>query len=241
MKEKLGELLRHENAITEKELKEALKRQESSGDKLGKILIELGYITHIELIKYLSKNQIKPAIGEILLAIGFITQNQLNEALNIQNQNKEKKIGNILVEKNYISKELLIQILTVQSKAIFNGQNVDESNQYSIKGRISAEILRRERHLNERYEVLKEEEKLKALTKKEVPPQNGFATITGKNQDKYIGELKDGLMHGKGIYTDLKNRYVGDFIKGKFHGEGTLTSLDGLVIHSGFWKNGKPA
>ncbi|MDH5720003.1 MAG: hypothetical protein OEZ13_05195 [Spirochaetia bacterium] len=194
---KLGEILIKEKKISKDDLNAALELQKHNKDKLGKILIDMGLIDYMDLVKCLSLNSIKPALGELLIAIGLINDNQLKQALGIQEKKPQKKIGNILVELEYLNKNILAQFLSVQTSAFLSTAN-------------NPEIA------------------------------NGHGSISGENQSKYVGELQDGIMHGKGIFTDTDCRYVGDFYKGNFHGEGTMTSIDGHVLHSGEWKDGKP-
>ena len=52
---KLGEMLVQDNRITQAQLEKALERQRRSGGTLGTNLTELGLITEIELLEYLSK------------------------------------------------------------------------------------------------------------------------------------------------------------------------------------------
>ena len=52
---KLGDLLLEHKVITHSQLEKALHIQQSSGKKLGDVLIELGYITETELLLFLSK------------------------------------------------------------------------------------------------------------------------------------------------------------------------------------------
>ena len=78
---------------------------------------------------------------------------------------------------------------------------------------------------------------------------------------KYIGEWKDGRMHGQGTftYTNLsgsslsgkyKGTYVGQWRKGLHHGQGTLTNPEGMltyvdgtvskeIVYKGLWENGE--
>ena len=45
---------------------------------------------------------------------------------------------------------------------------------------------------------------------------NGYGTYTFANGDKYIGEYKDGEIHGQGIFTFANgDEYVGEFKDGK--------------------------
>jgi hypothetical protein len=58
------------------------------------------------------------------------------------------------------------------------------------------------------------------------------------NGDKYIGEFKNGLWHGKGTHiTANGNKYVGEFKDGFRSGNGTLTYANGDV-HVGEFKDG---
>lgn len=55
----------------------------------------------------------KIRMGDLLVTAGAITEEQLQEALKIQ-KGEGKKLGNVLVENNLISRELLIAVLTRQ-------------------------------------------------------------------------------------------------------------------------------
>ena len=48
--------------------------------------------------------------------------------------------------------------------------------------------------------------------------ENGQGTYTCSDGGKYVGEWKSGLMNG----------------------QGTATNSDGIILHSGLWKDGKP-
>lgn len=56
----------------------------------------------------------KIRMGDLLVTAGAITEEQLQEALAIQKESEGKKLGNVLLEKNFISRELLIAVLTRQ-------------------------------------------------------------------------------------------------------------------------------
>ena len=55
LKMRLGDLLVHEQVISEKQLESALKEQKQSGRKLGATLIELGFITEQQLTEFLAQ------------------------------------------------------------------------------------------------------------------------------------------------------------------------------------------
>ena len=67
-------------------------------------------------------------------------------------------------------------------------------------------------------------------TNKEAKPLTSSENkiLTMPNGDKYVGEIKDGKKHGRGIYYYANgNRYEGDFLNDKFHGTGTFYWFDG--------------
>jgi len=194
---KIGEILIKEKIINENDLNSALELQKISKDKIGKIFVDMGFLDNMDLIKYLSLNQVKPALGELLITAGILNEEKLNEALDIQKAKKNKKLGDILIDLEYIDKNILAHFLTVQAYSFLSTKN-------------KAEI------------------------------ENGYGSIIGDSQSKYVGEIKNSRMHGKGVYSDHECRYVGDFQNGEFHGEGTMTAIDGHVLHSGGWLNGKP-
>jgi hypothetical protein len=54
----------------------------------------------------------------------------------------------------------------------------------------------------------------------------------------YMGDFRNGIMHGQGTYTFSNgNKYTGEFKNGIRHGQGTYTHADGTV-QEGIWKNG---
>ena len=57
--------------------------------------------------------------------------------------------------------------------------------------------------------------------------------------DKYEGDWKDGMLHGKGTYTwAVGHKYVGEWKNGKMHGKGTYTLPNGEK-YEGKWRDGK--
>lgn len=63
MPEKLGRLLVSKKIITEQQLQKALEEQKSSGERLGSILIKLGYIKEDTLLSFLSSQYGIPSIN----------------------------------------------------------------------------------------------------------------------------------------------------------------------------------
>ena len=52
---RIGEILVQNNVITEQQLETALEKQKERGDKIGRILIDLGYIEEEQYLSYLSQ------------------------------------------------------------------------------------------------------------------------------------------------------------------------------------------
>ena len=69
---------------------------------------------------------------------------------------------------------------------------------------------------------------------------NCHGTMTFTNGNKYVGEWKDGDLHGQGTYTwaSSESKYVGGFKDGKRHGQGTYTYANGDK-YVGEFKNNK--
>lgn len=68
--------------------------------------------------------------------------------------------------------------------------------------------------------------------------ENGYGKAFFANGDKYIGQWKDGVFHGKGIYTSSDgSRYEGQYLEGTKEGTGTYTYSNGLK-YIGSWSNG---
>jgi TPR repeat protein len=61
-----------------------------------------------------------------------------------------------------------------------------------------------------------------------------------QNEQKYFGDLKDGLPHGYGrIQSPDGERFFGEFKQGKPYGYGTHFSAQGFIIFSGLWEGDK--
>ena len=57
---------------------------------------------------------------------------------------------------------------------------------------------------------------------------HGQGTYVGAGGDEYVGEFKNGELHGQGTYTYASgNKYVGEYKDGKIHGQGTYTHANG--------------
>ena len=93
-------------------------------------------------------------------------------------------------------------------------------------------------------------ERLKEIKWKILPPKERSPTPPSptktrgeyhfQNEQKYFGDLKDGLPHGYGrIQSPDGERFFGEFKQGKPYGYGTHFSAQGFIIFSGLWEGDK--
>ncbi len=112
---KLGELLVKEGLITSAQLEEAVavQKKQQIYMPLGEICVDLKFITRDQLRKILGTHQNRIALGDLLTNLGLVTQEQVREALKEQKVSR-KKIGQILVEKGFLTDNALISALNMQ-------------------------------------------------------------------------------------------------------------------------------
>ena len=112
---KLGELLVKEGLITAEQLEEAVavQKKQQIYMPLGEICVDLKFITRDQLRKTLGTHQKRIALGELLTNLGLVTPEQVREALQEQKVTR-KKIGQILVEKGFLTDNALISALNMQ-------------------------------------------------------------------------------------------------------------------------------
>ena len=82
-KDRLGEALIRSDRITAEQLHIALAHQNKESIKIGEICKKLGYISSEDLDWVL--NRMKRRLGEILIEIGVLKDNELQDALALQN------------------------------------------------------------------------------------------------------------------------------------------------------------
>lgn len=113
---KLGEYLLENGLITNDQLNLALKVSNERNQRLGEVLVDLGFINLRQMTDAILEQQRsisgqRKRLGEILLEAGIITDEQLSEALQEQ-KNKRLKIGQILVSLGYVTKDQIADALS---------------------------------------------------------------------------------------------------------------------------------
>ncbi|MBW2248015.1 MAG: Flp pilus assembly complex ATPase component TadA [Deltaproteobacteria bacterium] len=109
---KLGQLALKFDMITQKDLDEVLNRK-NNPRILGEILCSLDLISPIDLTRFLKKYNKQQRLGEILVKQGIINKAQLNEAL-YEQKHRAEFLGNILLEKKFITSDELYYALSKQ-------------------------------------------------------------------------------------------------------------------------------
>jgi len=120
---KLGDYLLESDLITAEQLQQALESQTSSDKKLGDIIVDMGFLTLGEMSMVLSRQMkdgyfpAKSRFGDLLVESGIITEEQLEEALRLQEgkpgqKDKPEKIGKILETLAYVRKDEITEAIS---------------------------------------------------------------------------------------------------------------------------------
>jgi type IV pilus assembly protein PilB len=128
---RIGDLFIREGLINKEQLERALAQQKTRKgyQPLGEICRNLGLITRRELREVLLKYRKQIVLGDLLLRLGVVSQSQLREALELQ-RTSGKKLGEILVEKGFLTEAALQDTLSIQlgvEKASPDSRRVDRA------------------------------------------------------------------------------------------------------------------
>ena len=110
-------ILIKDDLISEKQLDYAVRVQSKLSAKkpLLEVLKELEYVTVDDIKKALRSNDVSLRIGRLLVELGYITERELRNALEIQEKKKpRKKLGEILVSQHLIDEDDFLEILSLQ-------------------------------------------------------------------------------------------------------------------------------
>jgi hypothetical protein len=127
---RLGEILTEQGMVTAERVNDAIqKQQELRTEPIGQILVKQQVISDEQLATGLSiQRKSGKKIGEILIEQGFIEGVQLDEALVSQRSQRDKKLGQIMVELGYATYKMIGIALAIQYNMPFidlSSQSVD--------------------------------------------------------------------------------------------------------------------
>ena len=111
------EILIENKFLTQKQLEYALRvrsRLETSKTLL-EILKGLKYVTDAQIKEALRLTRVSMNLGNMLVDLGYISEENLKDALNIQQgEQKKRRLGEILVEQKFIDEAILLEFLALQ-------------------------------------------------------------------------------------------------------------------------------
>ncbi|MCK5164257.1 MAG: type II/IV secretion system protein [Desulfobacula sp.] len=105
-----------EKLITDEQVRHAkkIKSKIVSSKRLLDILKDLKYVTDKQIKTALAHHKHSLKIGDLLVEFGYITNEKLEAALRIQKSSKGKRLGEILVEQNFITEDDFRDLLYIQ-------------------------------------------------------------------------------------------------------------------------------
>ena len=115
-KVQIGQLLLQKGLINADQLAHAISEQKRTGLHLGKILTRLGFVTEDQITFVLGEQlQVseRKRIGELLVEKSYITTEQLDKALEEQKKTG-LRLGKMLMQLGFMAEERLIEILSAQ-------------------------------------------------------------------------------------------------------------------------------
>lgn len=125
-RQRLGDLLTDASRLIDEQIDHALDEQARTHEKLGDVLVRLGYLTLTErdLIVEFQRYQAGAApasdklrLGRILVSTGEISEGQLSETLG-RARSAGRRIGDELVAEGHLSPERLERALTLQRRLV---------------------------------------------------------------------------------------------------------------------------
>jgi len=179
----------------------------TNGDARGYVCFRKGKVF------FATYNWKKPQLGQSLLKAGAISEDQLEEALDLQKSTRKgQRLGNILVELGYLSRESLEERLTEQIKdAVFHllqwaeGDFFFDPNQMfpdeDIGVSMSAEnvIMEGSRRLDEWHQIEQKVPSLAAVFKMDKAPDRGTTDINLNSEEWSVLYHVDGHTTVRGI------------------------------------------
>ncbi len=114
---RIGDLLLERGLITKDQLNQAFEHKSKTNQMLGEVIVELGFVTEQTLTNVLSEHKAKAPtgrIGDMLVERNLISKDQLDLAF--QEKSKSNKLlGELLVELGFITEQVLSAVLAESS------------------------------------------------------------------------------------------------------------------------------
>jgi type IV pilus assembly protein PilB len=112
----MANLLLQQEIITEGQLRHAIRICDKlpTPRPLVNILLELRFITAEKLREVLSANPLAVPLGALLVELGYLRVTDLRAALALQGEQPDRKLGEILIEANFLKEESLVEALSLQ-------------------------------------------------------------------------------------------------------------------------------
>jgi len=108
-------LLLKEGILTQEKTDHVLRIKSKLPSKnLCDILKDLKYITPVQLKDVLRTNHLSLRIGEILVEFGYLSPEKLDVALDIQQKEKHKRLGEVIIEQQFLTERAFLEALSVQ-------------------------------------------------------------------------------------------------------------------------------
>jgi len=138
----LGELLIESSLIDQGQLDHALRVQAKLKKKkrIGRILIELGYLAEKEMNDLLEKCARRVRLGDLLVEREFISPEELERALEIQKGRPNLRLGEILVREKHLTEKTFCDALALYlriERIVPEFKKLD----WAILGRVSPSFL----------------------------------------------------------------------------------------------------
>lgn len=111
------DMLLREGHVTDKQVAYAQRVQAKLETQSGllDVLQELGYVSGDQVKQAIRENRLSIRIGSLLVELGYITEQALQNAFEIQREDKKKpKLGEVLVANNFLSQKQLMEVLSIQ-------------------------------------------------------------------------------------------------------------------------------
>jgi len=117
-RKKIGEILLAQGLISQEVLDKAMDEHRSSGEPLGKVLVNQGYID-LDTLQGILGLQMelsgqRKRLGEILIDRGLIDQEKLGLALEEQKRQGGQKLGTILVKMGFVDEQAMVEAISAQ-------------------------------------------------------------------------------------------------------------------------------